>query len=236
MAHILDNPIYHSLIGQDKKFNLGSDDYPFFDPEVAPFIGLKYWDLESQKGLVENTPKDRLSYLLINQEVKFIPDIQVEITNAAAQFISTRRVQEPEAKTDVKIIPLHKAHVEEMVALTSLKRPGPFSKRTIEFGNYHGIFLNGKLAAMGGERMHIGDYTEVSAICTHPDFRGLGLGGKITHFITELVYSQGRKPFLHSRADNKNAIEIYKKLGYELRIPMHFYAFRQKENNPHYKA
>lgn len=228
MAHILDNPIYQSLTGADKKFNLGSDDFPYFDPEVAPFIGLKNWDSESQKGLVENTPKDRLYYLLINQEVSFIPELEVEITNEAAQFISVDRVPEPPTKTEVEIVPLDKSHVDEMIELTTITRPGPFSKRTIEFGNYHGIFLDGKLAAMGGERMHIGEYTEVSAICTHPDFRGLGLGAKITHFITELVYDQGRKPFLHSRADNKNAIEIYKKLGYEFRIPLHFYAFRQK--------
>ncbi|WP_296704402.1 GNAT family N-acetyltransferase [Algoriphagus sp.] len=230
MPHLLDNPIFHSLTGLDQKFNEGSFQFPFFNQDIAPFMSLEKWDKDSQKSLLSNTPKDRLWYLLINQEVDFIPELEVTLAGPATQLISTNRVLEPATKIKTEITPLTLSNVDEMIALTELTEPGPFSKRTIEFGNYHGVIINGKLAAMGGERMHIGDYTEVSAICTHPDFRGAGLGAKITHFLTESIYSQGRKPFLHSRADNAHAIAIYKRLGYELRSPMHFYSFQQKDS------
>jgi len=47
-------------------------------------------------------------------------------------------------------MPLTQAHVPEMVALTSLTAPGPFSEETIRFGHYEGIFDDGKLVAMAG--------------------------------------------------------------------------------------
>ena len=79
---------------------------------------------------------------------------------------------------------------------------------------------------MGGERMHVQNYTEVSAICTHPDFQGLGLAGKVTHFMTQSVLAKGQKPFLHARVDNIGAIEVYKRLGYDIRETIQFYAFK----------
>jgi hypothetical protein len=38
------------------------------------------------------------------------------------------------------IVPLTEKDIPEMIALTRLTKPGPFGTRTIEFGNYEGIF------------------------------------------------------------------------------------------------
>ena len=51
--------------------------------------------------------------------------------------------------------------------------------RTIEIGRYIGLRDNGRLIAMAGERMHPPGYCEVSAVCTHPDYRGRGLGKQL---------------------------------------------------------
>ncbi|MEN2281451.1 GNAT family N-acetyltransferase [Algoriphagus sp. SE2] len=228
MNSILDNPIYNSLTGVDKEKNLGTGTYAYFDEEIAPFVGLKNWDVDSQKVLALNTPVERNWYLLIQQEVTFIEDFEVLQTSNAIQMICQNLSDAPTTKIPVEIILLTEKSIDEMIELTTLTNPGPFSKRTIEFGNYHGIFIDGKLAAMGGERFHVGGYVEVSAICTNPDFRGLGLGAKITHYITQSIFEKGKTPFLHSRADNDPAIEIYKKLGFELRSKMNFYSFIQK--------
>lgn len=228
MKSILDNPIFNALTGVDKKLNIGTDQYAYFDQEIAPFVGLKNWDAASQKGLVLNSPPERNWYLLIQEEVSIIEEFEVLLTSNAIQMLCQKLSEPPKTKIPVEIIPLSEKHVEEMLRLTDLTNPGPFSKRTIEFGNYHGIFIDGKLAAMGGERFHVGEYVEVSAICSHPDFRGLGFGAKITHYIAQTIFEKGKTPFLHSRADNENAIEIYKNLGFELRSKMNFYSFIQK--------
>lgn len=125
-------------------------------------------------------------------------------------------------------LPLDSSYIEEMIVLTSLTKPGPFATRTIEFGNYHGYFEEGRLAAMGGERMHLEGYSEVSAICTHPDLRGKGYGAQLVHFLSQKVMEQGFTPFLHVRTDNTPAIEIYERLGFKIRKRMFFAIIRIK--------
>ena len=42
-------------------------------------------------------------------------------------------------------------------------------------GSYYGVrSCSGELIAMGGERLQLDGYSEISALCTHPTFRGQG--------------------------------------------------------------
>ena len=66
-----------------------------------------------------------------------------------------------------------KSH-REMIELTTLTKPGPFGPRTHELGTYIGIRDGARLAAMAGERLKVPGFTEISAVCTHPDFLGKG--------------------------------------------------------------
>jgi predicted GNAT family acetyltransferase len=70
--------------------------------------------------------------------------------------------------------PLGKEHIEQMIGLATLTKPGPFGPGTIDFGYYHDIFDNEKLVAMTGQRPHVENYTEISAVCTQPDHVGKG--------------------------------------------------------------
>ena len=65
----------------------------------------------------------------------------------------------------------------EMIELTTLTKPGPFGPRTHELGTYIGIRDGARLAAMAGERLKVPGFTEISAVCTHPDFLGKGFAG-----------------------------------------------------------
>ena len=115
-----------------------------------------------------------------------------------------------------------------MVALADLTRPGPFGTRTIEFGHYHGIFENGKLVAMTGQRLHVGNYTELSAVCTHPDHLGKGYAASLMTHQLNLILSHGQQPFLHVRADNTRAIALYERLGFKENRGMNFYFMKRK--------
>ncbi len=61
-----------------------------------------------------------------------------------------------------------------MMALVELTKPGPFGLRTHELGTFFGIRVSGELVAMTGERMKPGNFTEMTAVCVHPDHRGRG--------------------------------------------------------------
>jgi len=101
--------------------------------------------------------------------------------------------------------------------ITALTKPGPFLQQTIRFKNYFGIFIEGRLAAMTGQRMHPRPYMEVSAVCTHPDFRGLGYAKTLILHVMKIILDNSFTPFLHVLSNNSNAIELYKTIGFSTR-------------------
>jgi len=84
----------------------------------------------------------------------------------------------------------------------------------------------GALVAMAGERLHPPGWTEISAVCTHPDFRGRGLAGKLMRVLIDRIVSEGDAAFLHVYPDNAGAIALYGALGFRLRAEMTFTVLR----------
>jgi len=119
------------------------------------------------------------------------------------------------------------ADVPEMLDLVERTKPGPFRKRTIELGLYLGVRRAGRLAAMAGTRLRLpGGWTEISAICTDPAYRGQGLAERLTLAVAHDIQARGEKPFLATLATNANAIRLYQRLGFEHRQDVEFTAFR----------
>jgi predicted GNAT family acetyltransferase len=136
------------------------------------------------------------------------------------------------APTDrsVGLVELGDANSAEMIALTSLTKPGPFASRTHEFGKYLGIRVDGKLIAMAGERLKVPGHTEVSAVCTHPEHTGRGYAAILMSEIMKGIHERGETPFLHVRADNARAIAIYKRLRFRERILRRTEVLRKIDN------
>ena len=110
--------------------------------------------------------------------------------------------------------------VPEMLALAEATRPGPFAARTIEMGRYVGFRSAGRLVAMGGERLHPAGFTEVSAVCTDPGFRGRGLGEAIVRALAAGIQARGELPFLHVMVGSPAeaaAVALYQRLGFRER-------------------
>jgi predicted GNAT family acetyltransferase len=131
------------------------------------------------------------------------------------QMVATRSVQTAGHTDD--IVQLTDADAPEMLALATLTEPGPFLARTHTMGSFFGIRIGGRLAAMAGERMRFPGCTEVSGVCTHPDFRGLGLARRLSAAVAERIGSRGERPFLHAWKTNLPAISLYASLGFEIR-------------------
>ena len=128
------------------------------------------------------------------------------------QMIRTDRSPLPEGDVDTSI--LGAADVSEILALVELTKPGPFRSRTIELGTYLGIREGGRLVGMAGERMWVGDFREVSAVCTHPDARGRGHARALMARVINRILRAGQTPFLHVRSSNARAIHVYRALGF----------------------
>ena len=112
--------------------------------------------------------------------------------------------------------------VPEMLTLTRLTKPGPFGKRTHEMGEYWGIRQKGELIAMAGERLRLPGYTEISAVCTHPDHLGRGYATSLMEMLIHRIRGRGEQPFLHVRPENTRAVDLYERLGFHKRLLMQY--------------
>ncbi|BCB79116.1 GNAT family N-acetyltransferase [Phytohabitans flavus] len=132
---------------------------------------------------------------------------------AGVQLVDTALTTAP----DPEAVRLGPADVDEMLDLVDRTEPGPFRRRTIELGTYLGIRREGRLVAMGGERFHPPGWTEISAVCTDPAYRGQGLATRIVRAVADGIKARGETPFLHASADNTTALRLYKAIGFSLR-------------------
>ncbi|MDT3400612.1 GNAT family N-acetyltransferase [Streptomyces sp. B1866] len=136
------------------------------------------------------------------------------------------------AAPDEEAVRLGPADVPEILDLVALTQPGPFLPRTIEMGTYLGIRRGGALVAMAGERLHPPGWTEISAVCTHPDHRGEGLASRLVRAVAANIRARGETPFLHTGARNTTAIRLYESLGFRLRARTTFQGARVPADLP----
>jgi predicted GNAT family acetyltransferase len=112
------------------------------------------------------------------------------------------------------------ADVPEMLELAAATEPSPFLPQTTQMGSYFGIRVrDGRLVAMAGERLQSTVFTEISAVCTHPEFRGRGYARNLTTFLAAQILAVGKTPFLHVKSEN-GAKAVYQNIGFRLRTAM----------------
>jgi GNAT superfamily N-acetyltransferase len=215
---LLDNPMWSALTTDHAHLSLGGNQARRYPEEIGPLGGMPlqsdagYDALRSLAGpngvvalFFRETPRPPAGWTLlrggtIHQMVALRPSLVQAACLHGAQ-----------------LRPLIPADAPAMVELAQLTEPGPFRLRTIELGNFFGIFESGRLLAMAGKRLHLPGYVEVSAVCTHPDARGRGYARLLMSLVIEEILQAGRIPFLHSFADNYGAIRLYQSLGFAVR-------------------
>ncbi len=225
MDPLLDNPVYHALISGDQHLALGSEQVKFFDPEVSPFVGFAGECKDGFEELHNILPAGRRVLYATRGFIQEPRGWQMRHEIKGSQFVFDTSHDIRQSQNEP--VPLKSKHIDQMVELARLTKPGPFGKRTIEFGHYHGIFEDEKLIAMTGQRLHLQDLTEVSAVCTHPDHLGKGYAAALLQHQLRLILDKGQLPFLHVRADNERAIAIYERLGFVNTGTMNFYFLKR---------
>ena len=224
--HILENPVWQALSTRDNRFNEGDQVVKYFSSEVSPFLGMDSWEKANQHILLQSMPKERSFSVMIQDKINFINQFEVVFTTPLYQMICKKL--KPLLQTGKISSALNLNNVPEMLALTALTKPGPFLSETINFGNYIGLFDEEKLVSMVGERLHAENFTEISAVCTAPEYLGKGLAAHLLSEAAIRVIEDGFTPFLHVRADNTRAIAMYERLGFEKRTEMYFAVFKMK--------
>jgi predicted GNAT family acetyltransferase len=217
MSTILDRPIWHALMTRQSSFAEGGTRAKRYQPSVSPFVATIDDATDSLEAVRDLIPPDGTSAFLQASNCPPISGTEVTLAAEGVQMVATRIFP---AEDETGIINLTDADASEMQVLAALTKPGPFLPRTHELGQFIGIRENGALLAMAGERMKLDSFTEVSAVCTHPEFRGRGLAGRLARIVAARICARGETPFLHAFASNVNAIRLYETLGFELRSKM----------------
>ncbi|MES2416681.1 MAG: GNAT family N-acetyltransferase [Bacteroidota bacterium] len=226
MEHILDNPIYNALRTGHRIFAEGNENATYYTATVASFAGLATNSEQDFETLYKISPADSF-FIVFTPTAMAIPR-KWELVTHIDMFQLCYELKELPAGNDIGFSDLADRHVPEMEALVSLTKPGPFLPRTIELGNYTGVFKDKELVAMAGHRFNPSPYTEISAVCTRPDHLGNGYAYGLLREQIKRILAKTEIPFLHVRDDNEGAIKLYQKLGFEIRTPMIAYVIRKK--------
>jgi predicted GNAT family acetyltransferase len=214
----LDRPVWASLSSHHIAGSLGGPLARRYAPDVNLFASARDDSPEALAALAELVPNDAHLYLLQAPEIVVPPGCVVAKSAPGVQMVATRRIGAQVSRESIGV--LTEADVPEMLALARLTEPGPFLSRTHTMGTFLGIRIGGRLAAMAGERMRFPGHTEISGVCTHPDFRGRGLARRLSTAVAAAIEARGDQPFLHAWASNHPAIELYERLGFERRCPV----------------
>lgn len=226
MTNLLNNPVFNALSSGDAHLGFGNEKAKSYFEEVSPFAGFEDGYKNGFDDLYDLFPAGH-SFLYATQHPISIP-LNWRLVQHVEGVQMIHNKKSVVNLSPVTLVPLNASHVEEMMQLTELTKPGPFEKRTIEFGNYYGIFDGNKLVSMAGQRMHLVGYTEISAVCTHPDYLGKGYAYALVRQLVNVIYDLRQIPFLHVRGDNFRAIGLYERMGFNIRSPMHFYFMKKK--------
>jgi ribosomal protein S18 acetylase RimI-like enzyme len=213
MTHPLDNPVLASLAGPHARFALTEGGAARYPADMSPFCALpgdpRPADWAAAARLV--SPGETVAFPA--QDGPPPPGWETIWVGDGVQLIAEGLTGQP----DPEAVPLGPADVPDMLALTARTQPGPFLTRTVELGRYLGIRRDGELVAMAGERLRPPGFTEISAVCTDPAWRGQGLAARLTRAVAAVITARGDTPFLHAIATNTNAIRLYEQLGFRYR-------------------
>jgi ribosomal protein S18 acetylase RimI-like enzyme len=210
---LLDNPVYAALCGPHARFAQVRGRARRYPADVAPFLALpsspSAQDWRDAAGLLAPG-----TYAGVRYSGAELPDAW----QAVDAFDLVQMIGERVTGFDCpEAIPLGAADVPEMLELVARTAPGPFLTKTIELGEYLGIRRAGALVAMAGERFHLDGWTEISAICTKPDYRGQGLASQLVGALIAGIQLRSERAFLHVLSTNTGAIRLYEELGFRVR-------------------
>jgi ribosomal protein S18 acetylase RimI-like enzyme len=213
----LDNPVWHALnsVHQSMARSVGlARRYP---SDVSPLSALgeptsaAFSELRALVG-----PEEKVGFFTA-EPLEVPGDWMVVRTRLIDQMVCTKLA----SAASVPLLELLERDVPEMLTLTAATEPGPFLPRTIRMGRYLGIRSHdGRLIAMAGQRLRMNGFTEISAVCTDPQFRGRGHARSLIVSLAAQTLEEGVIPFLHVKTENR-AKSLYEKIGFRVRCGIH---------------
>lgn len=212
----LNNPVWHALATKQRRMAISHGSASRYPSCVAPFAAVREPNdacLDDLSNIVR--PGESVG-IVHTQSMPEHRAFVVREERRAYQMVCPKVVDGPVEMPDV----LSLADAEQAVDLAALTKPGPFGLRTIQMGTYVGFRDRQSLVALGGERFAFPGFTEVSAVCTHPDYRGRRNAESVVRWLCVLIQEKGEVPFLHvviGSPSEHAAVALYERIGFSTR-------------------
>ena len=228
MGDPLANVVWEALTTNHAAFADGDGPARRYEPDVSVFAGMADDGAGSWHALGELVGPGRSGVLFREAAVEAPDGWTVVMAGQGHQMVLTSPLASVDSVDSPPIVELGDADAPEMRALVKLTEPGPFGARTHELGGYVGIRdpADGGLLAMAGRRTSVPGFTEISAVCTHPQARRRGYGEAVTTAVAQRLLDDGITPFLHVALSNDNARRVYERLGFTVRRITNFTVVR----------
>jgi hypothetical protein len=211
--HPLDNAVWWALTTRHEGHATSVGRARRYRPDVSVFAAVDSFDEESWVDLAKLLGPSGGGALFGGHIPASLPPGWV----TKGRGFGRQMVIEFDQLHEVPRHPLRRLSVDDvpqMLELVAATKPGPFRSGTIDLGRYFGHFDGERLLAMAGERISLDGFSEISAVCTHPDARGRGLASTLTHVVTAGIFERGAQPFLHVAESNESARRLYEGLGF----------------------
>jgi ribosomal protein S18 acetylase RimI-like enzyme len=219
----LDNPVWHSLNETHAGFSLAYNHVKCYHPDCCPFGG--YTGSNDVVKELDEYARQADNFFIVGEKPQFSTGLVLKKDLVCLQMVIDHVI---DMKIMEEIVRLSNIHEQELFDLVNFVQPGYFKNKTSRLSDYYGIFKNGMLIAVTGERMKMNGYTEVSAVVTHPDHTGKGYAGQLIAYTVRKIASENKTPFLHVAEINTGAIKLYDKLSFRTRRKISFWNLQKK--------
>lgn len=220
----LDNPAWWALTSVQQSFAAGARHVKRYQRGILPFAAYEYGTKESITALDGFLETGELFFLI--GELPPLPAHWTLLKELpCAQMINQAAVASPDGA--VTISRLTATHRTDMYNLIQKVQPGYYELDTYRLGNYYGIWQQDKLVAIAGERMRLEQLTEISAICTDPDYTGRKYAQHLITHLCNTNLEEGNTPFLHVLETNQRAISLYEYMGFTKRRTISFWQLKK---------
>lgn len=221
----LDNPVQTSLMETHASFAQKEKDFIAYQPIYCPFGSVL--GIENDSKGIDIYSQQVHSFFAVGTQPSLSSQVHLENELVCDQMILEKMI---DVQLTSDIVLLESANQQQsLYDLVNLVQPGYFNKETPKLGKYFGIFDQGQLVAVTGERMKMNNYTEVSAVITHPEHTGKGYAKQLVAYVCSLIFEENKTPFLHVAETNIGAIKLYEKIGFTHRRKMSFWHLTTNE-------
>ncbi len=206
MSDLLANPFWSALTTRQATLALAGGDARRFPANVIPFAGVG--SREAGVDLATLLAPGEQVYVVAEHTLTGVRELEA---GAGVQMIL------PVGGLSDEALPVDRLGPEDIPAMLALKAaafPGYFGPRAPSLGSFFGVWREGALVAMCGERLALPGLREISALCTLPGHTGKGYAEALIRRTAREQTARGEQSFLHASAENVRAIELYQRLGF----------------------